>query len=117
MYFPDLSPYQYVPLVLPEENRVNIGWLDSEHPFFASEPSLDLLKALIKLVQHPVRIVPGLHTCPFCRNAAGTGEIDVAGSDVIYAAPTLIVHYVEAHRYRPPDEFVLAATRQAEALG
>lgn len=26
----------------------------------------------------------------------------------IYAAPTLIYHYVEAHRYKPPEEFLRA---------
>jgi hypothetical protein len=28
--------------------------------------------------------------------------------DVIFAAPNLIYHYVEAHHYKPPDEFVEA---------
>ena len=116
MYFADLIPYQYVPHVSPEENRVNIGWLDSEHPFSASEPSLDLLRALLKLVQHPVRISPGLHSCPFCGTAAGTGEIEVVGLAVIYVAPTLIIHYVDAHQYCPPDEFITAAINQAKAL-
>jgi hypothetical protein len=82
-----------------------------------SDPSLEFLRALLKLVQKPVRIVPDLHKCPFCGNAAGTGEIDVVGSTMIYAAPTLIIHYVEAHRYCPPDEFVLAAIRQAKESG
>ncbi len=116
MYFPDLTPYQYVPHVRPDENRVNIGWLDADHPFSVSEPSLDFLRALLKLVQHPVRISRGLHSCPFCGDAEGTGEIEVLGSAVIYAAPTLIIHYVDAHQYRPPDEFVTAAINQAKAL-
>ena len=29
-------------------------------------------------------------------------------SGVIYAAPTLIYHYVEVHEYKPPDEFIRA---------
>lgn len=36
----------------------------------------------------------------------GQAEIRVAGGDLIYAAPTLIYHYVEAHDYRPPVEFI-----------
>ena len=36
-------------------------------------------------------------------------EIRVRGDErTVYAAPTLIVHYVEAHRYRPPEEFIAA---------
>jgi hypothetical protein len=30
------------------------------------------------------------------------------GHGHIYAAPTLIYHYVEAHHYKPPDEFLQA---------
>ncbi|MCX7805518.1 MAG: hypothetical protein N3A38_10060 [Planctomycetota bacterium] len=34
-------------------------------------------------------------------------EIRVLGRDgKIYAAPTLIYHYVVAHKYRPPQEFI-----------
>lgn len=118
MYFPDLTPYQYVSIpTLPGENRVNIGWLDWEHQFSMSEPALDFLSVLFKLVQHPVRISPGLHSCPFCGEAAGTGEVEVVARTAIYVAPTLIIHYVEAHQYRPPDEFVIAAIKQAKALG
>lgn len=36
----------------------------------------------------------------------GDGEIDVAGSDKVYACPTLIYHYILRHGYRPPAEFV-----------
>jgi hypothetical protein len=32
----------------------------------------------------------------------------VAGSGKVYAAPTLVHHYVVAHDYRPPDEFIAA---------
>jgi hypothetical protein len=39
----------------------------------------------------------------------GTGELWVTGDKgVIYAAPTLIVHYVEDHGYVPPAAFVSA---------
>jgi hypothetical protein len=29
----------------------------------------------------------------------------------LFAAPTLIVHYVDAHRYRPTDAFIDAVLR------
>jgi hypothetical protein len=39
----------------------------------------------------------------------GNGEIRVPGlSGVVYVAPVLVAHYVEAHNYRPPDEFIQA---------
>ncbi|HEY3391711.1 MAG TPA: hypothetical protein VGK58_03315 [Lacipirellulaceae bacterium] len=117
MYFPDLTPYQYSPIqAQPQANRVNIGWLDKAHPFATSEPSGELVRALHKLVHHPVRISAPLHLCELCGNAAGTGEIEVNAQDVIYVAPTLIAHYVEQHHYRPPAEFEVAALTQAKAL-
>jgi hypothetical protein len=118
MYFADLTPYQYsASQTLPEGNRVNIGWLDPAHPISPSEPPNELIWALHKLVQHPVRIIPGLHVCEFCGDAAGTGEIEVVARDVIYVAPTLIAHYVFEHGYRPPVEFEVAALQQAKASG
>jgi hypothetical protein len=37
----------------------------------------------------------------------GCAEVWVRGIDgVWYAAPTLILHYVQAHRYKPPEEFI-----------
>lgn len=39
----------------------------------------------------------------------GNGEIRVAGAGgQVYAAPTLIYHYVADHHYKPPAEFVRA---------
>jgi hypothetical protein len=42
----------------------------------------------------------------------GSAEIRVhAPSGAIYAAPDMIIHYVEKHGYRPPDHFVQAVMR------
>ncbi len=39
----------------------------------------------------------------------GSAEIRIFGKDgIIYAAPTLIYHYVSVHHCRPPDEFLEA---------
>jgi hypothetical protein len=45
--------------------------------------------------------------------AGGTGEIRVAYEGVTFAAPVLIVHYIEEHGYLPPTQF-LAALEEAE---
>ena len=62
--------------------------------------------------------LPGGGTMAFPRQKAalrdgkgawlGSAQIWVPSveGDVIYAAPTLIYHYVEAHRYCPPREFI-----------
>ena len=39
----------------------------------------------------------------------GTSETRVFSSDgIVYAAPTLIYHYISAHNYCPPEEFLVA---------
>jgi hypothetical protein len=41
--------------------------------------------------------------------ALGDAEIRVGGENgIVYAAPTLICHYIHEHGYRPPDEFLAA---------
>jgi hypothetical protein len=66
----------------------------------------------------------GVHDCEFCKSEdlplaernnekllLGTSEIRVFSTQgEIYAAPTLIYHYVSVHHYEPPDEFVRALT-------
>jgi hypothetical protein len=38
----------------------------------------------------------------------GVKNLLVPAGDVIYAAPSLIIHYIEHHGYKPPDEFLAA---------
>jgi len=56
----------------------------------------------------------GFHECEFCsgKPARGNGEIEVLGRDGnVYVAPAMVIHYVEAHEYRPPDVFIEAVER------
>lgn len=40
--------------------------------------------------------------------AIGGANLFVPGDGVIYAAPSTIIHYIDAHRYLPPAAFVAA---------
>ena len=42
---------------------------------------------------------------------SGNGEIKVSGQGITFAAPVLIVHYIEQHRYLPPAQFLEAVER------
>jgi len=44
----------------------------------------------------------------------GNGEIRIHDTNITYAAPVLIVHYVEEHKYMPPAEFLRALEEMAE---
>jgi len=66
----------------------------------------------------------GFHECEFCsptgaeKLAMGTGELWVPGTgDLIYVAPKLVAHYIEAHGYLPPQEFMEAVVAFQDAVG
>ena len=40
-----------------------------------------------------------------CIVAVGSANVFVPGRNVLYMAPSLVVHYIDAHGYRPPDDF------------
>ena len=47
----------------------------------------------------------------------GNGEIRVQGPDQRwYAAPTMVVHYVVSHRYKPPQPFLDGAVERAKGI-
>lgn len=41
----------------------------------------------------------------------GASNLLVPGDDCIYVAPSLIAHFIDGHRYRPPDEFIAAVVK------
>jgi hypothetical protein len=74
---------------------------------------------LLALCCRPMNLTVGHHSCPFCPAcqpaAWGSGEIRVPGNGKVYAAPVLVHHYVDAHGYRPPEEFIEAVVQSEEA--
>jgi hypothetical protein len=125
VYFADLTPYEY--LKGNEPTVLNIGWLDTGHDFKRGEVPLGFLDRLRSLAEKPANQTRGFHLCPFCKNesdgtevglhthieqmvkvgAVSSAEIRVCRRDGrSYAAPILICHYIEAHGYQPPQEFI-----------
>lgn len=132
-FYQDLSPYEYWKRAWPQEpppgseDWLNIGWLGLGHKFVQQPAPPGFVDHLIRLVLVPVRLMRGVHHCEFCKTQSpirvvdgrsgrvgylGNGEIQVRdGERREFVAPTLIVHYVDTHGYRPPDEFVEAVMR------
>ncbi|GAA3289723.1 hypothetical protein Dvina_37100 [Dactylosporangium vinaceum] len=138
-YFADLTPYMYGDSdhdtvgygrgnvrYRPRYERLNVGWLDASQPFGRGAVPDWFADALLDVVGHPpVNEYRGLHDCEFCPPDANTiadprpgrgwlayYEIRVpARPGVMFAAPALVWHYVTAHDYRPPVEFVDAVRR------
>ncbi|WP_444875697.1 DUF7919 family protein [Streptomyces griseicoloratus] len=119
-YYADLSPYTYDS---SDQNALSVGWLDSDHPYPTGPTPDGLVSALVQHANHPVNVHRGMHFCNLCpdfqtarsnisrgNHFIGSGEIHIKGRDGrVYAAPLMIIHYLEAHRYLPPEEFCAAA--------
>jgi hypothetical protein len=137
-YFADLTPYAYghsdqdiiwyddgTLTYRPQYERRNIGWLDPSQPFDQGPVPDWFADALLNVIRNPtVNLSRGVHDCEFCPPGTaitypGPGvkslaidEIRVpAEPGVMFAAPSLVWHYVIAHDYRPPVEFVEAVRR------
>jgi hypothetical protein len=133
-FFEDLTPYTYFH---PEEEApgtVNVGWLEPGCRFPTGTTGDRFQAKLEQLCHRRVKQTRGFHLCGLCPwprssietrvtgglAAVGPGsgelpqflgssfEMRVAGVGVVFAAPSLVHHYVVAHGYRPPDEFIAA---------
>src|SRR5215469_8005599 len=131
-YFPDLSPYAYHG---SHPGVVHVGWLDNIHPFATGDVGLRLIEKMKCLASKPVELYRGKHPCELCieppdlvktfmpngividskcswaqwrDERSSNGEIRVSHGGTTFAAPVLIVHYIQAHNYLPPDQFLKA---------
>jgi len=119
-YYRDLTGYDYFPEGF-RPGTLNIGWLSAEYEFRQAEPAPEFLERLWRFCTVSVMQSGGVDMCELCEVPKqdvshsdkvlllGSAEIRVfsLGAE-IYAAPTLIYHYVSLHRYSPPDKFVQA---------
>jgi hypothetical protein len=121
-YFKDLSGYTYCKPQVSDGNTKNVGWLEANHEFPKAPPKAEMLDILWEYCKISVNQTRGLHVCEFCQSGdsyraerkgerltLGSSEIRVFGQvGIIYAAPTLIFHYIAVHHYEPPEEFIHA---------
>jgi len=115
VFYEDLSPYRYssVPTGLP--GVVNVGWLGADEQESRGDVDPALVGKLRRFAETPALLMRGLHECGLCGSSSGNGEIWVTAKDGrVYASPTMLLHYVEHHRYLPPPEY-LEALRGATA--
>ena len=124
-HFDDLSDYRYANHAQP--GVVHVGWLSRGHPYTQGTVPSRIVEKMKHLAQEPVELYRGYHVCELCEMPAelrerpfaeqwekwaqfrkSNGEIRVSRTDVTYAAPVLITHYIETHGYRPPAEFLKA---------
>ncbi len=99
-----------------------VGWLRRDEPFNRGPLPAAFWERLLAFCQEPFTVCRSGRR-PVCRLAEhpvqslpagdqviqpGAAEIRVIGEEAIFAASTLILHYIHEHSYRPPEVFVRA---------
>lgn len=120
--YDDLSEYSYDSECVRPGTK-NVGWLHSGTQYAQATPTREMLERLWAYCRISVSQTRGIHECDLCMpgNLSWRGELSgeklVLGSSEIrvfsveggvYAAPTLIYHYVSCHHYLPPAVFLEA---------
>lgn len=127
-YFADLKPCLYFCSSFRsyiscrfEKSLLAVGWLDSRHKHAhgsVSESFVARLAALLVIPWEPCHFM-GWHDCELCRSSFGPLQISVKnmrvnigitnlfvpGDDKVFVAPSMILHYIDAHEYYPPEVF------------
>lgn len=120
MYHSDFSKYREN----EKGNYYYIGWLGPTHKYNTGHLESQFLSKLFAIFRREqVRLVRGINTCHLCphqddgrvyfsmdgfEKLLGISEIWIPNEsfDKVFAAPSLILHYIDTHNYRPPQEFV-----------
>ncbi len=93
-----------------------VGWLSAQQPFSQGEVPAEFR---IRIREFADRwgdstdalgwsVLMGPHCCEFCSRFMASGNFGVPHDGLLFVVPEMLPHYVEAHDYRPPDEFIAA---------
>ena len=106
--YADLTKCGYFPFEC--EALLAVGWLSVDTQYETGDSDPSFFAKLLELAHSPWEpgVCMGVHECELCQfqPAVGTANIFVPYQGNIYVAPELIVHYIAAHRYKPPQVFV-----------
>ena len=114
-HFADLTLCTYFAGSVRSGRLLSIGWLEPTHDFVKGPVSDEFRVALRQAVIDlrtgwaPVACAGG-QLCGFCDDdqAYSSSNLFVVGSEAVFTAPEGVLHYVEAHRYQPPADFIEA---------
>ncbi len=95
---------------------VAIGWLDTSEAYDRGDvPEGFMTKFKMLWDRGYVIGTLGHHECDFCEGGYRTGERATSSEEKIlwdkknkiqYTFPKMIFHYIEAHSFKPSDEFI-----------
>jgi hypothetical protein len=117
-YHKDLSLWPGPP---SSEKLLAVGFLEEGQTYSTGDVSEQFFARLVELLVNPWQpfASAGRQPCGWCRFTGGPGQVHfgehvapiggsllfVPGASAAYVAPSLIAHYIDAHGYKPPDEF------------
>jgi len=130
MHFQDLSRCDYF---RANDALVSIGWLERGQDYQRGEVSEEFSNKLQSLLVRPFQpsMKMGWHTCDLCHKIEdgplfvtfqgksvkmGISNLFVPAVDKVFVSPSLIVHYILEHNYKPPDVFIEAVRSCPEML-
>ena len=113
-----------------DSGMISVAYLARDCEYSQGEVSDEVFERLVSLVKRPFGAWCGFHNCDLDPCGSGSPlalkykgqaipthcstDILVPGDCVVYVAPALILHYIRAHRYRPPADFIGAVLQCAE---
>lgn len=111
-WIPDLTPLSYFGDEAAGALRA-VGWLERGQHYARGPVEKSVYDKLVELAKDPFQpiVAAGFHQCDLCQFDAervGASNLFIPGEKLIFVCPELVVHYVNAHEYRPPDEFCTA---------
>jgi hypothetical protein len=126
----DLEPCYYV---CKHDNDVTakrliaVGWLEESYPYPQGAIGDELFERLVEVMALSFWSAPGyfmgFHECSLCphgervqqtfsfrgrRFGMGSVNLFLPGETALFVAPSLVIHYVRDHSYRPPEAFCQA---------
>jgi len=107
-WYQDLSPCGYFG---EEASRVlrAVGWLEAGRPYPTGATEKPIYEKLCGLAKEPWLPVAfaGPHFCDLCQygGSSGVANVFTPGDGLLFVCPELITHYMNAHHYRPPEQF------------
>lgn len=111
-WFADRSPCTYFGEEYASFLRA-VGWLKRGKPFETGSVDSGVFVRLVEMARDPWQpiMLMGSHSCDLClydRAATSINNVFIPADGVVFVCPVLIAHYMNAHWYRPPDEFCQA---------
>jgi hypothetical protein len=114
-YYPDLARLDYFPVAETTILKA-VGWLSADQDFMTGKSSqnfFDRLQELVECAWQPFHAMGG-HSCELCQfleheqTPSGNKNLFIPFDGAVLVAPELILHYINAHHYAPPQIFIEA---------